>query len=71
MLQTARHGGFLCTEKTFDLLKHPAVWQLQVSDKKSKGRGQWGRTPNGTVNITSFLRQYTEDRYSTERGVEQ
>ncbi len=65
---------FFCAQKkTFDLLKHPAVWQLQVSDKKSKGRGggQWGRTPNGTVNITSFLRQYTEDRYSTERGVEQ
>ena len=43
MLQTAWHGGFFCAQKKpFDLLKHPAVWQLQVSDKKSKGRGAMG-----------------------------
>ncbi|MCZ0558486.1 hypothetical protein OZI60_26650, partial [Escherichia coli] len=34
---------FFCAQKKpFDLLKHPAVWQLQVSDKKSKGRGGYG-----------------------------
>lgn len=41
---------------SFDLLKHLAVWQQQVSNKKSKGGPNGERKelahPDGTVNIT-------------------
>ncbi len=36
-------ADWLCKETPFDLLKHLAVWQLQVSNKKSKGGPNGGR----------------------------
>ncbi|PNM21572.1 IS200/IS605 family transposase [Yersinia enterocolitica] len=58
----------------FDLLKHLAVWQLQWSNKKSKGV-QWGRKElsahrwNCKYHIVSRLN--TEDRFSTARNAGQ